>query len=206
MRDAFTWLPLCLLSIALSLGCGSTPKASTSNERLSIERLYPLRPGSVWTYDVDTGEGLPTLAITRVVARHGDQVEVSTGSESILYQLRPDGLFRPDLDSYVLRQPVQKGARWETRDGASAEISDVAKQASGPAGEFQGCVEVRESGGTNQKQVRTVFCPDVGPVEIESSLQIVLTGQSARVVARLRGYDFSGALGAAAEASAPATP
>jgi hypothetical protein len=38
-------------------------------------------------------------------------------------------------------------------------------------------------------------------VEIESSLQIALTGQAARVVARLRGYDFSAALQAADPAS-----
>jgi len=37
----------------------------------------------------------------------------------------------------------------------------------------------------------------VGPVEIESSLHIQLTGKSTRVLAKLRGYDFSGALTAA---------
>jgi hypothetical protein len=62
------------------------------------------------------------------------------------------------------------------------------------AGEFVGCVEVRESAGAGQKVVRTVFCPDVGPVEVESSLQLAVTGRAARVLARLRGYDFSGAL------------
>ena len=192
MRDASAWL--LLWSTLLWLGCGGGPPRAESHDRLSVDRLYPLRPGSVWTYDVDTGEGLPTLAITRVTGRTGDQVEMSTGSDSISYQVRPDGLFRPDLGSYILRAPFQKGARWETREGQSAEITDVAKQVSCPAGDFQGCLEVREAGGPSQKQVRTVFCPDVGPVEIESSLHIALTGQAARVVARLRGYDFSGAL------------
>jgi hypothetical protein len=194
------WLP-CALLCGL-LGCARPAAPAAAGERLSVERLYPLRPGSVWTYDVDTGEGLPTLAITRVSAREGERVEVSTGNESIAYQLRPDGLYRPDLDSYVLRAPIKAGARWATPDGASAEIRDVAKPVSVPAGEFQGCVEVYESGGSGQKQVRTVFCPDVGPVEIESSLHIALTGQAARVLARLRGYDFSGALGSA-EAVSP---
>jgi hypothetical protein len=180
---------------ASGLGCGGAAPPAAAGGQPSIERLYPLRPGSIWSYDVDTGEGLTTLAITRVTARQGDQVEVSNGSDTLTYQLRPDGLYRPDLGSYVLRAPVQKGARWETRDGASAEISEVGKRVSSAAGDFQGCVEVRESGGAGQKHVRTVFCPDVGPVEIESSLHIALTGQAARVVARLRGYDFSGALG-----------
>jgi hypothetical protein len=185
--------------VASCLGCGGAAPAAGGGPKLSLERLYPLRAGSVWTYDVDTGEGLPTLAITRVTARSDDRAEVSNGSDAIVYQVRPDGLYRQDLDSYVLKVPVTKGTRWETRDGASAEITDVAKRVASPAGDFQGCVEVSESGGASQKQVRTVFCPDVGPVEIESSLQIALTGQAARVVARLRGYDFSGALQAAGQ-------
>lgn len=192
------WWVACLAVAA----CGGAKPAAGGGEKLGVERLYPLRAGSVWTYDVDTGEGLPTLAITRVTARSEDRAEVSNGSDAIVYQVRPDGLYRQDLDSYVLKLPLTKGARWDTREGASAEITDVTKRVSGPAGDFQGCVEVRESGGASQKQVRTVFCPDVGPVEIESSLQMALTGQAARVLARLRGYDFSGAL-QAAEPPAP---
>lgn len=153
-----------------------------------------MRPGSVWTYDVDTGEGLPVLAITRVVARREDRVEVSSGGAPLSYEVRPEGLYRADLETYVLRTPIQKGTRWEGRDGASVEITDVQKMVVAPAGDFSGCVEVTESGGQNEKLVRTVFCPDVGPVEIESSLQIALTGQAARVTAKLRGYDFSAAL------------
>jgi hypothetical protein len=200
MRARLVWLVWGWLVVSW-LGCGGAAPSAAGGAQLGVERLYPLRPGSVWTYDVDTGEGLPTLAITRVTARRGDQIEVSNGSDVIAYQLRPDGLYRDDLGSYVIKAPVAKGARWETREGASAEITDVSKRVSGPAGDFQGCVEVRESGGSSQKLVRTVFCPDVGPVEIESSLQIVLTGQAARVVARLRGYDFSAALQAADPAS-----
>jgi hypothetical protein len=189
-----------VLAATWCLGCGgAAPKPA--GEALGVERLYPLRPGSVWTYDVDTGEGVPTLAITRVMSRKGEQVEVSNGSDAIVYEVRPDGLYRQDLDSYVLKTPVVPGTRWETRDGASAEITGVAQRVNGPAGDFQGCVEVRESGGANQKQVRTVFCPDVGPVEIESSLQMAVSGQVARVLAKLRGYDFSGALQAAGTAA-----
>ncbi|MDB4990550.1 MAG: hypothetical protein JWN04_5728, partial [Myxococcaceae bacterium] len=57
-----------------------------------------------------------------------------------------------------------------------------------------GCVELRETGGATQKVVRTVFCPDVGPVELESSLSLPISGAGARVLARLRGYDFSAAV------------
>lgn len=161
---------------------------------MTVDRLYPLRQGSVWTYDIETGEGVPVLAITRVLSSTPERIEVSSGSDPLLYQQRPDGLYRQDVGSYVLRAPVQKGTSWEQAGGARAEITDVDKSVSTVAGDFRGCVEVLEQGGPGNKHVRTVFCPDVGPVEIESSLAISLTGKTTRVVARLRGYDFSGAL------------
>jgi ribosomal protein S28E/S33 len=166
-----------------------------SRDRLSIERLYPLRAGSVWTYDVDTGEGVPTLAITRVVSSADKQAEVSSGGAPIRYEQRADGLYRADRAVYVLKLPLRVGAIWDAGQGATAEVTDLDKRVSTVAGEFSGCVEVRERSGEGQKQVRTVFCPDVGPVEVESTLQLAITGRGARVLAQLRGYDFSGALG-----------
>jgi hypothetical protein len=186
---------LCMLALfGSAAACGSAPKPIPADDRHSIERLYPLRAGSVWTYDVDTGQGLPTLAITRVIKNEGQRAEVSSGADPIVYERRPEGLFRTDRGVFVLKQPVRKGARWETSQGGSAEIVDTEKSASTPAGEFHGCVEVLESGGGAGKRVRTVFCPDVGPVEVESSVRMELSGQEARVSALLRGYDFSGAL------------
>lgn len=185
-------------SVALLLstaGCASAPKVAPITQ-LTVDRLYPLRPGSIWTYDVDTGEGVPTLAITRVLSKQGDKVEVSSGSEPVIYEVRPDGLYRPDIASYVLHAPIEKGASWAGSNGASARITDTQKTVVAPAGDFQGCIEVLETGGASQKRVRTVFCPDVGPVEIESSLQMSLTGNTAKVTAKLRGYDFSGAVAA----------
>lgn len=184
-----------------SAGCGGAAANTGQAAGVTVDRLYPMRPGSVWTYDVDTGEGLPVLAITRVLSAeqgpNGTRVEISSGSESLHYELRPDGLVRTDSDTYLLRAPIAKGTQWDEQDGARAEITSVEARASTPAGEFAQCTEVVESGGPSQKRIRTVFCPDVGPVEIESSVHIQLTGKSTRVLAKLRGYDFSGALSGA---------
>jgi hypothetical protein len=187
-------LGLGLAWLALAVGCGAAPKAAPSEDRLTLERLYPMRAGSVWTYDVDTGQDLPTLAITRVTRAEGTRAEVSSGADPLVYERRPEGLFREDRGTFVLKTPIRQGTRWEAGPGAFAEIVDIAKHVSTPAGDFDGCVEVRETGGTAGKQVRTVFCPDVGPGEVESSMHMELSGQSARVIAKLRGYDFSGAL------------
>ena len=88
---------------------------------------------------------------------------------------------------------MSKGATWEVGQGATAEVLAVDKRVSTAAGAFPGCVEVREAGGNTPKVVRSVFCPDVGPVEVESTMGLAVTGRSARVVARLRGYDFAAA-------------
>jgi hypothetical protein len=194
-RAATLGVSLGLALIVSACGAGAGPNVEKTTP-MTVDRLYPLRQGSVWTYDVDTGDGVPVLAITRVLSSTPQRIEVSSGGDPLIYELRPDGLLRTDLDSYVLHTPLTQGASWEQPEGARAEITDVAKSVTTVAGDFRACVEVLEQGGPGSKHVRTVFCPDVGPVEIESSLSIALTGKTTRVVARLRGYDFSGALAA----------
>lgn len=180
---------LCLVLAA----CGAAQHANKgSSDPLSVERLYPLRAGSVWTYDVDTGQGLPTLGVTRVLSADGSHAQVASGGDPIPYELREDGLYRADRGAFVLREPIQVGRTWDAGGGATAQVRDVVKTVSTPAGDFRGCVEVVEQGGEAGKVVRTVFCPDVGPVELESSIALPTSGGSARVLARLRGYDFSG--------------
>ena len=185
------------LWLALTVaGCHGSKPDGAAADRFSVDRLYPLRAGSVWTYDVETGDGPPTLAITRVTANHDGQAEVSSGGSPILYEQRPDGLYRSDRGSYVFKLPLRVGASWDAGLGATTEVVSLDKQVTTVAGDFTGCVELRETGGETSKVVRTVFCPDVGPVELESSLSLPVSGGGARVLARLRGYDFGAALAA----------
>ena len=58
------------------------------------------------------------------------------------------------------------------------------------AGRFSGCVRVVEEGAPSGAVVRTTYCPDVGPVEVES--RIVLDHGAVQVIARLRGYRIGG--------------
>ncbi len=189
-----------LRAFALCLGlagCHGAAAKNAGDAKLTVERLYPLRAGSVWSYDVETGEGPPTLAITRVTSAANGSAQVSSGGAPITYEQRADGLYRTDRGVYTLKTPLAVGTRWATTQGGSAEITAVGTHVSSLAGEFEGCLEVRESEPASQKQVRTVFCPDVGPVEVESTIALQLSQRGARVYAKLRGYDFAGALGAA---------
>jgi hypothetical protein len=184
---------LCLVLLA---ACHRSHGNANTNDRLSPERLYPLRQGAVWSYDVDTGAGLPILAITRVIKAEDKHVEIAVGREPIVYERRVEGLFRPDRDAYVLLAPIRTGETWDAGGGARAEVRTVEKDVTTPAGEFHGCAEIVESGGSGGKVTRTVFCPDVGPVEVESSMPMPQAGgEIARVVARLRGFDLSGNAG-----------
>jgi hypothetical protein len=181
---------ICLVLLA---ACGGSRDKAATDDRLSVDRLYPLRQGAVWSYDVDTGQGLPILAISRVTKVEGTRAEIAVGREPIIYERRADGLFRPDRDAYVLLAPVRAGEHWQAGSGVTAEVRSVEKTVSTPAGEFHGCAEIVETGGAGGKITRTVFCPDVGPVEVESSMPVPSGGgELARVVARLRGYDLSG--------------
>jgi hypothetical protein len=177
-------LLLWLACLVMACGAAQPPAAG---DRLSVDRLYPLRSGAAWSYDVDTGMGPPVLAVTRVTAVSASEVEMAIGASRIRYERRPEGLYWPDRQAFVLRAPLHEGARWDAGKGATAEVRSVDRSLDTPAGHFQGCVEIVESGGEGEKVVRTVFCPDVGPVVVESSM--VLAGEgSARVVARLRGF------------------
>lgn len=178
-------------------GChGGKPAGATAADRFSVDRLYPLRVGSVWAYDVETGDGPPTLAITRVTANDAGQVDVSSSGTPMRYEQRPDGLYRSDRGSYVFKLPLRVGAHWDAGLGATTEVVSIDTQVKTVAGDFSGCVELRETGGQTPKVVRSVFCPDVGLVELESSMSLPVSGGGARVLARLRGYDFAAALAA----------
>jgi hypothetical protein len=185
------------LALTLAACHGAKPDGAAGADRFRVDRLYPLRTGSVWTYDVDTGDGPPTLGITRVTGNHDGQVEVVTsGGAPMHYEQRADGLYRSDRRSYVFKLPLRVGARWDAGLGATTEVVSIDKEVKTLAGDFTGCVELRESGGQATTVVRTVFCPDVGLVELESSLSLPVSGGGARALARLRGYDFAGALAA----------
>jgi hypothetical protein len=178
-----------LFSLAcLLVACRSAPQVD-AGDRLSVDRLYPLRTGAVWSYDVDTGQGPTILAITRVVRAEGSAVEISVGKASIQYERRAEGLFRPDRQAFVILAPVKAGASWDAGGGSTAEVRSVDRSLDTPAGRFQGCVEIVESGGSGGKVVRTVFCPDVGPVEVVSSMALPGEGQ-VEVTARLRGFNL----------------
>lgn len=183
-------LSLVMLLLAVGCGGGSPPATTRVDDPLAPARLYPLGRGFVWSYDVDTGTELSTLAISRVVRAEGDRFDVSSGGDPIAYERRPEGIFRPNDQVWLLKGPIRVGAEWTAAGGRQARVTSVSERLSTPAGDFSGCVEVRETGGADGREVATTYCPDVGPVMVDASMRSELTGATARVVARLRGYSL----------------
>jgi len=174
----------------LLAGCASAPAPRPEVAGLTPERLYPLALGSAWSYDVDAGDGEQVLAITRVVEAGPGYAGVLGGEGVRRYELRPDGLYQTALGGYLLKAPITANASWDAGRGVTARVAETAVAVETGAGSFSGCVRVVEEGAPSGAVVRTTYCPDVGPVEVES--RIVLDHGAVQVIARLRGYRIGG--------------
>lgn len=187
-RVLHTAVAVALVSMLASCGGAQTPTGPSEADRVDPRHLYPLGEGYVWTYDVDTGTGLNTLAISRVVSHRGNRFEVSNGSDPIPYEVRPEGIFRVDKQTWLLRSPIQVGASWESALGGRAEVTNIHATADTVEGTFRDCVEIRETG--ENRTVRSIFCADVGLVFLESVQSLPIPGDSLTLRARLRGHLF----------------
>jgi hypothetical protein len=188
-------LCLCLLVVVALVfglsGCGGADvrDGGRGSDAHTPERLYPLGAGYSWSYLIDTGTGVSTLAVVRVTRVDGARYELSSGGEPNFYERRPEGLFRPGNGTWLLRAPLRAGASWPSSGGMTATVTDVRARAETGAGTFRDCVEIMESGGESGRTIRTVYCPDVGPVLIDTSMALT-TAEPVHVVARLQGYAF----------------
>lgn len=175
-------------SLCFAIACGGRSAPSTSPSVIDPLALYPLNEGNAWSYDVDTGEPPTTLAITRVESFDGRVAEVRTASAVVRYEVRPEGIYVPVDDAWLVRAPLREGAKWPGRGGRTAELVSMHAMVETAAGRFDGCVEVLELGGKLELEVRTVYCPGVGPVAVASTMRSNVSERALTVSARLRGF------------------
>ena len=153
--------------------------------------FYPMQVGNAWSYDVDTGEGTTTLAVTRVESFDGRVAALRTAKAIVRYEATPDGIRLATGDAWLLRAPLEVGRTWSAPGGREAELLSRRVSVATPAGTFQSCVEVREVGGKLDLEVRTVYCSGVGPVSVSSTMKSDTGDRALTVVARLRGYSVN---------------
>jgi hypothetical protein len=181
-----------LVLFAFVCACASGPSARPTLP-LTPARLYPLHAGGVWSYDVDPGDGSNVLAITRVIEADAAHALVQGGETTTRYELREDGIYRSERGGYLLKAPIAAGAQWPSGGGMQATVRAIDLALETPAGRFSGCVEVLEQGAPSGATISTMYCPEVGPVQVISSMDLTLGGRATvRVTARLRGYAVTG--------------
>lgn len=190
---------MCLLlglALAMVTGCGQPGHAEDASDvdRLAPANLYPLAQGNIWTYDIDTETGLPSLGIMRVVSAQGSSfvVQQDGADRPLRYELRPDGIYRTDFDVYLLRAPIAVGAQWPAPSGRTARVTSLSEAIDTSEGRLEGCVRVDEEGGEAQRFISTTFCPGVGIARMQSGIRARLTGMTARVTSVLRAHAFPG--------------
>jgi len=174
----------------VTVACASTVRPA-SPKTIEPRDLYPLEIGNAWSYDVDTGESSTTLAVSRVETFDGRIAEVRTAQTLLRYEVLPEGIRVPPGNEWVLRAPFEEGATWPGRGGRTARLVSMGLRVETRAGTFDDCVLVSEIGGKLELEVRTVYCPRVGPVSVESTMHSNLSDRALTVSAKLRGYEVS---------------
>ncbi len=179
------------LTLALA-ACGgaSSEGPTTPTGPPAVDALYPLAEGNVWSYDAVSDAG-NHLSILRVTAVAGESVTLESDRVPYVYERRPEGLFFPEAGVWILKAPIEVGARWPSRSGRTAEITAMDLALEVRAGAFTRCVRVEEGGGPQGLTIATTYCPGVGPVRIESELATELSGETVRVVAELLGHQIA---------------
>ncbi len=178
-------------ALCLVAACAGKSPRPPSHTVIDPSDLYPLQAGNAWSYDVDTGEASTTLAVTRVEAFDGRIAEVHTGQAIVRYEVLAEGIRVPPGDVWVVRAPLSEGATWPGRGGRTARLISLDTTVETDAGTFDQCVEVLETGGKLELEVRTVYCPGVGPVLVGSTMRLNVSDRFVTVSAQLRGYNVS---------------
>lgn len=160
-----------------------------ATEPVTAARLFPMITGAVWSYHIDTGTPLPALGILRVLRADASGATLAPdGGEETIYLRVPEGIRIQGTEAWALHEPIAVGTEWAGRGGRTARITEVGAHVEVQGGAFDGCVRVEESGAENRIDQVTVYCPDVGPVIVESSTTTELSREHVRVRAELLGY------------------
>ncbi len=207
MRTATALLVSTLVStLVATAGCGATTPSTPRprGDRLAPTTLYPMLEGAQWVYDVHTGgDEPPTLGIFEVTRAQGSERSIAnnrgmdargrvTYGEPIVYEIEADGIRHVASGAWVLRAPLRDGASWEAMGGRTARVVDLDASVEVPAGTYEHCVAVEETGGEDGRTIRTVYCPEVGPVLMESRMDSQLTLRTVGTRTLLRSYDEGG--------------
>jgi hypothetical protein len=166
---------LATLLVAVVLGgCGAPPPPKGPPPLKSaidtpVARFFPAVDGTVHAYetkDLIAGTSGVLMLRTKVIA---DRTIELTSSKTQRLRYDDKGVLREPQGAYVLRTPLTVGESWPGGPNVSVSIVKIDQTVTVPAGTFKGCLETLDKRvGAVSGTVRSVYCPDVGLVLLES--------------------------------------
>jgi len=155
-----------LLALAACKGA-QTRDAPVSPASADPSIYYPLAVGNSWTYEYTPGGRRETI---RIVSRDGPWfVDDHRG------RIRADAEGVRDADQYLLRAPLTPGAQWTAVQNLVVQhftVASVGATATTRAGEFTGCVVVRNESplpqGAGKFVTEWTYAPRVGLVQVRT--------------------------------------
>ena len=155
---------LAIAAALLAFGCQSGGQTDVAPSPTSVFDLYPIGVGHAWSYDI-VQPGKDTVLLTsRVTAAEATFFRLDTVKEEIEYALRAEGIFKPQMGYFLLKDPLQQGAKWPSALGGEVHIEEMGLEVTVPAGTFPQCVRVVEEVYQRQK-IEWTYAPGVGPIE-----------------------------------------
>ena len=191
LRSGLSSTSIAVALACLLVACRAETVPESPSRGIDPRALYPLGEDNAWSYDVDTGERSTTLAVTRVESFDGRTAVVRTADTLVRYEVLPEGIRLLSEDAWLFRLPLEVGASWPAPGDRSGQWLSLDASLETAAGRFDACVEVLERGGKLDLEVRTVYCPGVGPVVVTSTMRSRVGERTLTVTARLRGYQVS---------------
>jgi hypothetical protein len=176
-------------------GCASTPPRGTPPPPKStvdnpVSKFFPAVDGTVHAYETkDVLTGATGVLMMRTQVTGARTIEVKS---SKVQRLRYDdkGLLREPQGYYLLRAPLAVGQTWPAGPNVSVAIVKIDAEITVPAGTYRGCVEtVDRRVGAVSGTVKSVYCPDVGLVLLESEGKGQGPGQEVHERVELKSFD-----------------
>jgi hypothetical protein len=179
------------LLLASAGACAAAGPAKKDGEvSFSARDYFPAAVGNSWAYLVerpDTKE--PTLAVSQVTRADAASFELKSGDELSSYEIRADGIVKAKAQYYVLKDPLELGARWPILDGKGAVTVEALELVETvPAGRFAACLRIREELFGDQA-IEWTYAPGVGPIRMRVFL---LEGGAPALIAdaQLKAYNI----------------
>lgn len=175
-------------------GCGGPPPPKgpeplKNTVNTPVARYFPAVDGTVHAYDTKDLIGGTTGVLMLRTTVIGDRTIELTSSKTQRLRYDDKGVLREPQGAYVLRTPLEIGQSWPGGPNVSVSIVKIDVAITVPAGSYRGCIETLDKRvGAVSGTVRSVYCPDVGLVLLESEGRGAGPGQEIHERVELKSY------------------